>query len=596
MISHPALQEIQDRLNIVEVIGGTLPLKKAGRNFKGLCPFHSEKTPSFMIYPEKQFFICYGCGAAGDLITFVMKHERMEFPEAVELLARKAGLPVPQFGSKGASTGAQAQLLRAHEWAARVYRELLANSAEAKGARAYLEKRGLEPAHWETFQLGYAPERWDHLCRSAGGEGFSQELLLQAGLAIKREQGDNCYDRFRSRVIFPIWDARGRVIAFSGRLIEEDPKSPKYLNSPETQLYVKGKVLYGLHLAAPHIREQDFCIVVEGNMDWVTPVSRGFRNVVASMGTALTEAQVKLIRRLTRNVVIVYDGDAAGQAATLRGLDLFLQQEMRVRVAVLPAGTDPDSLIRKQGVEAFARALKECKELFDYKLGGLLRRWNPKELEGRIGICQEMLPTLKRVPNAIQRGEYIRRLAETLDIGEALLWKELERVKLQSSDWKPEGDLEAPLPPREVSIHPPEEVLAGLLLEDPVRVEIVESGLGLEDFRDPAVRELVAWLMECRSGGALPSGPADFWKRFPRESGPWEARRARWLAEADSTEDKERALDQVIVQIRKARNRASKQDLCVSLQKAEELGNEEEVSRLIVEINRLNKLQETRRD
>jgi len=594
MISHPALQEIQDRLNIVEVIGGYLPLKKAGRNFKGLCPFHAEKTPSFMIYPEKQFFICYGCGAAGDLITFLMKHERLEFPEAVELLARKAGVPVPEFGARGSSSGIEAKLYRVNEWAARVYRDLLAVSPEAKGARAYLEERGLEPAVWETFQLGYAPDRWDHLSRAAEKEGFSPELLEQAGLSIRKEGGGS-YDRFRNRVIFPIWDARGRVIAFSGRLIEEDPKSPKYLNSPETELYVKGKTLYGLHLAAPHIREQDFCIVVEGNMDWVTPTARGFRNTVASMGTALTEAQVKGIRRLTRNVVMVYDGDAAGQAATLKGLDLFLQQEMRVRVAVLPPGTDPDSLIRKQGVEAFARVLKECKELFDYKLDGLTRQWNPKELEGRIGICREMLPTIKRVPNVIQRGEYIRRLAEILGVGEALLWKEMERVKLQSSEWKPEGGLETPPPPKE-AIHPPEEVLAGLLLEDPVRVEIVESGLRLEDLRDPAVRELVAWLVERRGGGNLPGGPADFWERFPRESGPWENRRSRWLAEADSTEDKERALDQVIAQIRKARARASKQDLCVLLQKAEELGDQQEVTRLIAEINRLNKLQETRRD
>ena len=588
MISHPALQEIQDRLNIVEIVGGYLPLKKAGRNFKGLCPFHSEKTPSFMIYPEKQFFICYGCGAAGDLVAFVMKHERMEFPEAVELLARKAGVPVPQFGSGSATSGAAAQLVRVHEWAARVYRDLLKSSDEAKGARAYLEKRGLEPTHWETFQLGYAPDRWDHLCRSAGGEGFSQDLLLRAGLAVRREQADSCYDRFRNRVIFPIWDAKGRVIAFSGRLIEEDPKSPKYLNSPETELYVKGKVLYGLHLAAPHIREQDFCIVVEGNMDWITPTRRGVRNVVASMGTALTEQQVKGIRRLTRNVVIVYDGDAAGQAATLRGLELFLQAEMRVRVAVLPAGTDPDSLIRKQGIEAFARALKECKELFDYKLGGLLRQWNPKELEGRIGICQEMLPTIKRVPNAIQRGEYIHRLAEVLGVGEALLWKELERVKLQSSEWKPEGALEEASFPKAAPLSA-EEVMAGLLLEDPGRAGQVEGRIDLEDCRDPAVRQVVERLMAGWREGSLPADPREFWKEFQRSPGEWEGRMARWLAEADSIEDKERALDGLVQRIHDSRRQESVAGLRASLRKAEELGNDRETVRLIAEINRLVK-------
>jgi len=594
MISHPALQEIQDRLSIVDLIGGYLSLKKAGRNFKGLCPFHPEKTPSFVVYPDKQFFICYGCGVGGDLITFVMKHEHLEFPEAVELLAQKAGVEAPRFGGRSASSEASGGLYRVHEWAARLYHELLIQSPEAKEARVYLEKRGLDPATWETFQLGYAPDRWDHLSRGAEKEGFNPKLLEQAGLSIRKEGGGS-YDRFRNRVIFPIWDARGRVIAFSGRLIEEDPKSPKYLNSPETELYVKGKVLYGLHLAAPQIREQDFCIVVEGNMDWVTPTSRGFRNVVASMGTALTEAQVKLIRRLTRNVVIVYDGDAAGQAATLRGLDLFLQAEMRVRVAVLPAGTDPDSLIRKQGVEAFAGVLKECKELFDYKLGLLARQWNPKELEGRIGICQEMLPTIKRVPNMIQRGEYIRRLAEILGIPEELLWKELERVKLQTADWKPSAMAEMPALPRLAPLGP-EEVLAGLLLEDPSRIGQVEGRIELEDCRDPEVRRVIGRLLDGLRDGNLPDNPREFWKQPPpgSEEGAWEGRMARWLAEADSIEDKERAMDELVARIRASRHQESVEGLRVSLRQAEELGNEPESNRLIVEINRLVKVQAAR--
>lgn len=594
MISHPALQEIQDRLSIVDLIGGYLSLKKAGRNFKGLCPFHLEKTPSFVVYPDKQFFICYGCGVGGDLITFVMKHEHLEFPEAVELLAQKAGVEAPRFGGRSASSEASGGLYRVHEWAARLYHELLIQSPEAKEARAYLEKRGLDPATRETFQLGYAPDRWDHLSRGAEKEGFNPGLLEQAGLSIRKEGGGS-YDRFRNRVIFPIWDARGRVIAFSGRLIEEDPKSPKYLNSPETELYVKGKVLYGLHLAAPQIREQDFCIVVEGNMDWVTPTSHGFRNVVASMGTALTEAQVKLIRRLTRNVVIVYDGDAAGQAATLRGLDLFLQAEMRVRVAVLPAGTDPDSLIRKQGVEAFAGVLKECKELFDYKLGLLTRQWNPKELEGLIGICQEMLPTIKRVPNMIQRGEYIRRLAEVLGIPEGLLWKELERVKLQTADWKPSAMLKMPALPRLAPLGP-EEVLAGLLLEDPSRIGQVEGRIELEDCRDPEVRRVIERLLDDLREGNLPDNPREFWKQPPPGSGEgaWEGRMARWLAEADSIEDKERAMDELVARIHASRHQESVEGLRVSLRQAEELGNEPESNRLIAEINRLVKVQTAR--
>ena len=589
MISHPALQEIQDRLNIVDLIGGYLSLKRAGKNFKGLCPFHPEKTPSFVVYPEKQFFICYGCGAGGDLIAFVMKHERLEFPEAVELLAQKAGVPAPEFGGRSASSGKSARSYKVHEWAAGVYHDLLLKSPEAKEARAYLEKRGLDPATWDNFQLGYAPERWDHLVRAADQEGFTPEELEQAGLAIRREQGQGWYDRFRGRVQFPIWDSRGRVIAFGGRILQDDPKSPKYMNSPETGLYVKGKVLYGLHLASAQMRELDFCIVVEGYLDMITPFRHGFRNIVASMGTALTEPQVKLIRRQTRHVVIVYDGDYAGQAATLRGLDLFLQAEMRVKVAVLPGGTDPDSLIRNHGPEAFAKVLKECKELFDYKLGLLTRQSDPKELEGRIAICREMLPTIKRVPNVIQRGDYIRRLSEILGVGEPLLWKEMERVKLDS-EWRP---AEMPAPFKAVSLAP-EEVLAGLLLEDPRQAGQVEGRVNLEELRDPLVRQVVGRLLEKWPEADSGAGPRDLRKGFPEASEQERGRMARWLAEADSIEEKERALDELVARIRSSRQQESLGGLRASLREAEELGNEKEANRLIAEINRMVRFQTAR--
>lgn len=589
MISHPALQEIQDRLNLVDVVGGYITLKRAGRVFKGLCPFHPEKTPSFVVYPEKQFFICYGCGAGGDMLSFVMKHEHLEFPEAVELLAQKAGVPVPQLGSKSASTAEHAPLYKVNEWACKVYRELL-GKPEAKAARAYLEKRGLEPAEWERFQLGFAPDKWDHLIKAGEKEGFSAALLEEAGLAIRKEEGGS-YDRFRNRVMFPIWDSRGRVIAFSGRQLEADPKSPKYMNSPETKLYVKGKTLYGLHLAAPQVREQDYCIIVEGNLDMVTPSSRGFKNIVASMGTALTEQQVRLIKRLTRNVVIGYDGDAAGQAATLRGLELFLQAEMRVRVASLPGGTDPDSLVREQGPEAFARALKESKELFDYKLGLLTRQHDAKQLEGRMAVCQEMLPTIKKVPNAIQKGDYIRRLSQSLGVAEELLWKELERVKLQPGEWKPAAIGPAPAKAAPLS---PEEVLAGLMLEDPSRISELDGRLELERVRDASARDVIERLMNDWRDGNPAASAQEACKKFQRAPGEWDGRMARWLAEADAVEDKERAIDELVARIQARGLQESLDTLRVALRKAEELGDEKETNRLIMEISRLIKLQATR--
>ncbi len=576
-----ALQEFQDRLSIVEVIGGYVALRKTGRNFKALCPFHPEKTPSFVIYPEKQFFICYGCGAGGDVFTFVMKQEHLEFPEAVELLAQKSGLPAPRMrgGPRGADS--LAPLLQAHECAARFYEEQLASSPGAQEAREYLKKRGLQPETWKMFQVGFAPDRWEALVSHAGEQGVSAEILERAGLAIRRERGEGCYDRFRGRVLFPIWDARGRVIAFGGRVLAE-AEGPKYLNSPETELYVKGRVLYGFHLAVPQIREQDFCIVVEGYLDVATPYQHGFRNVVASMGTSLTEHQVQLIRRHTKHVVMVYDGDYAGQAATLRGLDLLLEAEMRVKVAVLPGGSDPDSLIREQGLEAFARVLRESKELFDYKLGQLTRQFNPRELEGRIGICQEMLPTLKRVPNAIQRGDYIRRLAESLGVAEGLLWTELGRVKLQPGIWRSAAMSEGPAPAPVEPIRP-EELLAGLLLEEPGRIAQLDGQLEPPDLQDPGVQELVGWLFTRWREGDL---PADHRAALGWRPGQ-EGRVARWLAAADSVQEKERVMEDLVERIRRERRRSSVEDLRGALQEAERGGNDAEVSRLISQINQL---------
>ena len=593
MISQQALQEIQGRLDILQVIGGYVGLKKAGRNFKALCPFHPEKTPSFVVYPEKQFFICYGCGAGGDLITFVMKQEHLEFREAVEVLAQKAGVEVPEVGGDSAGGRPDQELYRAHEVAARFYQELLTKAPEGELARRYLQGRGIQPAAWEAFGMGYAPNRWDGLVAHASQSGVAPDILERAGLAVRRENSQGWYDRFRHRVIFPIWDARGRVIAFGGRVLEE-ADGPKYLNSPETELYVKGRLLYGMHLAVPQIREKDFCIVVEGYVDVVSPAQHEIRNVVASMGTSLTEQQVRLIRRHTRHVVMVYDGDYAGKSATLRGLDLFLEAEMRVKVAVLPGGTDPDSLIRSQGVEAFVRILKDSQELFDYKLGWLTSQFNPKELEGRVGICQEMLPTIKRVPNAIRRGEYIRRLAEILGIAEDLLWKEMGRVRLTGSTWKPEGLAELPARAKTPAMGGAEDVLAGLLLEEPRRVEQVEGRLDLEELEDPQVRHLITWLLERFKEGRLPASHTAFLNELPRAEGvDWQPRLAQWLAWADSIEEKERSLDEVLERIRSNRHRASLESLRDSIRQAEQARDDRAATRLIVEYNRLMKGQLT---
>jgi DNA primase len=591
MIPDRTLQEIQERLDIVEVIGSYLTVKKAGRNFKALCPFHPEKTPSFMVYPQKQFFICYGCGAGGDLITFVMRHEQIDFLEAVRLLAEKAGVVVPATGGKGRTAPVDPDLYRAHEVAARFFHDLLMKGSAGEPARAYLKNRGVKPEVWEQFRLGYAPHRWDGLLEEARREGIPPPLMEKAGLMIAREGGEGWYDRFRNRVIFPIWDARGRVIAFGGRVLEEEAGAPKYMNSPETELYVKGRVLYGLHGAGPSIRERGFCIVVEGYMDLVALAQEGIRNVVASMGTSLTEHQVQLIRKQTRHVVMIYDGDYAGQMATLRGLDLFLEQEMRVKVVGLPGGLDPDSMIRSQGMAAMVQAIQQSQDLFDYKLGLLKRQLDPKTLEGRVGICAEMLPTIKRVPNAIQRGEYIKRLSELLRVEETLLWAELNRVKLDVT-WRPAlMQVSSPMAGAVAGVGvTAEELLAGLLLEEPARVARVADRLKVEDLVDPEVQKLVGWLIQQWRQDALPPDHRAVVNRLPRPSGHGENRLARWLACADTISEKDQVLEEVVARIHRERRRACLQNLQLSIRKAEEQRDEEATQRLILEYNRLIKV------
>ena len=586
MIPEKTLQEIQERLDIVEVIGGYLSLKKAGRNFKALCPFHPEKTPSFMVYPHKQFFICYGCGAGGDLISFVIRHEQIDFTEAVETLAQKVGISVTTV--RGYSKSAHPELYQAHALAAGFYHQFLLQDPQGERAKAYLKKRGVSEKTWDLLQIGYAPDRWDLFLNTAGQQGLSPQTLERAGLAIPKEGGSGWYDRFRARVIFPIWDTRGRVIAFGGRVLE-DSEGPKYMNSPETELYVKGRLLYGLHLATTHIREKDFCIVVEGYMDLISPYQNGIRNIVASMGTSLTETQVKLIRRHTKHVVIVYDADYAGEMATLRGLDLFLEAEMRVKVAALPAGTDPDSLIRSRGIEAFAQAVRESQDLFDYKLGLLRRQFDPKDLNGRIQISEEMLQTIKRVPNAIQRGEYIHRLSELLGVAETLLWAELNRVKHKAPSSHRPTELKEPLPGTPAEGISAEGLLVGLLLEEPRLAESIAERLNLENLQDLEVRQLVHWLIERAQDGKASSDQRTLLSRLPRGSEHWEARIARWLAWADSIVEKDQALDEILERIEHSRHQVKREGLLDSIRDAEKTGDDQTTSRLIVEYNRLMK-------
>ncbi|MCG2712485.1 MAG: DNA primase, partial [Candidatus Omnitrophica bacterium] len=396
-ISNQQLDEILQRCDITEIIAGYIPLKKAGRNFKALCPFHHEKTPSFVVSPDKQIFHCFGCGAGGDVFSFVMKNERMDFPEAVKFLADKAGVRIMPETEKeaGAKYSVSTILYKLNELAAGYFQQNLLNASEAKKARDYLLKRGISKESVSDFRLGFAPDLWDGLLTFLRSKSINDELLLKSGLVIKNAQG-RIYDRFRNRIIFPIFNAQAKIVGFGGRIIdvqddaaEQHPqdKGPKYINSPETDIYKKSKNLYGFNFSKSYVQKEEYCIVVEGYLDFIVPFQANVKNLVASLGTAFTHEHVRLLKRYINNVVIVFDSDEAGQGAALRSLDLLIEEGMNVKIADLSKGFDPDSYVRKYGADEFRNRVKAAKTLFDYKLDLLMLKFDKESPEGKTQIA-----------------------------------------------------------------------------------------------------------------------------------------------------------------------------------------------------------------
>lgn len=494
LIPQNILDQIQDRVDIVEVIGNYITLKRTGRNFKALCPFHHEKTASFVVNPDKQIYHCFGCGEGGNVFGFVMKFERLDFPETVKMLAKKAGVEVPAVTERTASSQTD-YLYKINELAGNYYHDILQKSPQALLARDYLTKRGIKSETVEKFKLGFALDLWDGFLNYARGKGIKEAALEKNGLVLPgKERG--YYDRFRGRLIFPIFNVKGQPVAFGARVL--DKSLPKYINSPETPVYIKGYHLYGLNFAAEHIRNKDFCLIVEGYLDLITPYEAGFKNIVASLGTSLTIEQVKLIKRYTKNVVMVYDPDSAGEAATLRGLDLFIEEEMMVKVITLAPGLDPDDFIKQKGEKAFEEMINKALDLFDYKLGLLAAKYNIKDLVQKSKVVGEMLPTIAKIPNAVLKSGYIKRLAQRLSVGEDDLLSELKKVKKDYS-YIPQAQ-EAKAKTQTV-IPPAEKILASLMLEDSVTISVVKSNLNVDDFSHAKIKKVVQKLFELDEQG-----------------------------------------------------------------------------------------------
>lgn len=445
------IEEIKGRLDIIDVISGYVSLSKAGRNYKGLCPFHNEKTPSFIVFPETQGWHCFGaCGAGGDIFSFIMKRENLDFGEALALLAAKAGVELKPRDQGSTAEDAHLERLRAIVADAAVYTNYLLNkSSEAAIARAYLERRGLTPLTWENWQLGYSLDSWDAMRDRLLSKGYRLEELEEAGLVIRREgdAGVSYYDRFRGRLMIPIRDVQGRAIGFGARILREDPErpGPKYINSPQSPLFDKGNTLYGLDMAKKAIRDADLAVIVEGYMDVLMSHQVGVCNVVAGMGTALTEAQMRQLKRYSSNITLALDPDAAGDHATLRGLETarqslerewtpvfsptgLVRQESRLkaqlRIATLPPGQDPDELAYAD-VARWQEVIANARPIVDYYLQLIARDEDLSSARGKANAVERLAPLIYEIASPVEREHYTQKLARLLQTDERLVTEQI---------------------------------------------------------------------------------------------------------------------------------------------------------------------------
>jgi DNA primase len=421
-------ERVKQQADIVRVVGEYVRLKKTGKDFSGLCPFHQEKTPSFTVSPIKQIFYCFGCGKGGDIFNFVMEMERCEFPDALRLVAEKCGIsipkPKPSSPAERTQSSVRATLVEMHREAQTFFLNQLQGTAEGKLARAYLEDRGMDKTTIDRFGIGYAPSGGDSLLRHLKGK-YAEKLLAESGLVSREQNGSRLFDRFRRRITFPIANESGKIVAFGCRALGDD--QPKYLNSPETPIYSKSNVLYHLDRAKEALRRSDFAVLVEGYMDAIAVARAGISNVVASCGTSLAEPQIKLLGRFTKRVIMNYDPDTAGQAATERSIAILLEQDFEVRVLALPGKADPDKFIREQGADAYLKLIKESPPYVDYLIARA-RQMDMTTAEGKLRAVNFLLPYVQKIPNRILRSEWATRIAQQLRLDEPVLRAALSKA------------------------------------------------------------------------------------------------------------------------------------------------------------------------
>jgi DNA primase len=493
------IDDLKRQADIVRVVQDYVQLKKKGANWMACCPFHKEKTPSFSVSPTKEIFYCFGCHKGGSVFTFVMEIERVGFPEAIKIVADKVGMPLPKMvdDSRFEARRQESDLvIQLNSWAMEFWQQQLESSSEGRIAREYLKERGISEETQKVFRLGYAPDSWDSLSNFLRNKGAPQEHIDRSGLLAKKEETNRSYDRFRGRLMFPVLDAQGRPIAFGGRTLKGE--DAKYINSPETAAYVKGRNLFGLNLTRDEIRRQGFAILVEGFLDLIVPYQFGVRNVVASLGTALTSDQVKLLSRFARKVVVNYDGDRAGIQAAKKSIEILLAEDLEVKVLVLPDNADPDEYIRKFGVTEYQRQRAQAQPHIQFVIESALRDRNLHRPAEKAEAVEEVLPYIRAVNSRIQKREYFDMAMDALGI---------DRENVNTSAWRRElwqmvrdqrraGPNTVQALTRRSEATAAEQRLLGLLCADANLRREVLSMLKEEDYEDLATAPLFKALFE----------------------------------------------------------------------------------------------------
>lgn len=552
----------------MDVVGQFVQLKKAGRNYMGLCPFHAEKAPSFTVSPERQMFHCFGCKKGGDIFAFWMAYHSSTFPEALRELAGRYQVTITDAAFSPAERKQAAlreALLEANEKAAIFFQKTLADSVKGRPARAYLKERKLTKTIVNDFRLGYAPEEWNALTRFLKTEGVDPEVAVKAGLIVPKKNSGH-YDRFRGRIIFPILNPGRRVVGFGGRVLGD--ALPKYLNTPETPLFRKSELLYGLHASFKSIREKGRAVLVEGYMDLLALYKEGLREIAATLGTALTAEHVRKLKGYTQEVALVFDSDAAGKAAALRSLPLFLNADVTAKSVVLPEGHDPDTFVNAEGAAGFKELLEQALPMFDFYLEQKVPPQD-SDVEGQVRVLKEILPTLAALRNRPQQALYVRRLCERIGIKEEVVWGEL-----QTMAGKGAGTLKARLESSKVGKHFGSDLhLLNLLVHYPQTVGKLKDCDWQALVGDPGVREIVkSFFNQYAQQGSV--RPEDSIESLSDEAARQQLREALLQPPFYTAEAVELAVTEFV-------EKTCRMEISASIRKAKELGDIESLNRLL---------------